>query len=76
MAGSLRYRVRLRSLDDTADLFTATSVADGTHPYIKTAPRADGQEVDPLTGRVTQGMTVVQIIDWWGGGDVCTPGQV
>lgn len=64
--GTLRYRVRLRSLDDTEDLFVATSVRNGTHPYIKTAPRSDGQEVDPITGRVTQGATTIEIIDWWG----------
>lgn len=66
MPGTLRYRVRLRNLADTEDLWTACSVRNGTHPYIKSAPRADGQEVDPVTGRVTQGMTTVEIIDWWG----------
>lgn len=68
MPGTLRYRIRLRNLNDDADLFLATSVRDGTHPYIKSAPRQDGQQVDPLTGKVTLGITVVEIIDWWGGG--------
>ncbi|MDH5316219.1 MAG: hypothetical protein OEW44_07040 [Gemmatimonadota bacterium] len=71
MPGILRYRVRLRDLNDTTDLFRATSVRDGVHPYIKAAPRQDGQSVDPMTGRVTQGMTVVEIIDWWGSDTVC-----
>jgi hypothetical protein len=61
-----RYRVRLRNLADSANLFEATSVRNGTHPYLKRAPQADGQEVDPVTGRVTQGITTVEIIDWWG----------
>jgi hypothetical protein len=64
--GTLRYRARLRSLDDTEDLFVACSVLDGMNPYIKSAPRSDGQEVDPVTGRVTQGVTTLEIIDWWG----------
>ena len=67
--GTLRYRVRLRNLADTEDLWVATSVRNGTHPYIKSAPRSDGQEVDPITGRVTQGATTIEIIDWWG--DLC-----
>jgi hypothetical protein len=66
MPGTLRYRVRLRNLADDADLFVATSVRRGTNPYIKSAPHQDGQEVDPVTGRVTQGMTTIEIIDWWG----------
>lgn len=66
MPGTLRYRVRLRTLDDSADLFVATSVRDGTHPYLKSAPRFDGQEVNPLTGQVTIGTATVEIIDWWG----------
>ena len=61
-----RYRVRLRNLADSGNLFEATSVRGGTHPYLKGAPQQDGQEVDPVTGRVTQGITTVDIIDWWG----------
>lgn len=66
MADTIRYRVRMRDLGDATDLFTASSVRNTTHPYIKSAPRQDGQEVDPVTGRVTLGVTTIEVIDWWG----------
>jgi hypothetical protein len=62
----LRYRFRLRDLGDTADLIYATSVRDGLHPFVESPPQADGQEMDPVTGHMTQGATTIRVIDWWG----------
>jgi len=63
---ALLSRFRLRNKADDDDLIVATSVRDGIHPYIEAFPDGDGQEVDPLTGKVTVGSYRLRVIDWWG----------
>lgn len=65
----LEYRLRIRDAstamnpDGTADALTLTSVAGGTNPYITGPPSGDGQEVDPMSGRLREGAYVVRAID-------------
>lgn len=57
-------RLRIRNAADDADLLVVTSEAGGTNPYIEDREvSADGQSVDPLTGKVTVGDYVIPIID-------------
>ncbi len=61
--GTLHYRFRIRTATDEADLFVATSLADGDNPLIAEAPSGDGSTLDPLTGKVTVGAYTVKVID-------------
>jgi hypothetical protein len=41
--GTRHYRLRIRTPDNSADLFIATSTRDGINPFIKEAPTATGR---------------------------------
>jgi hypothetical protein len=41
--GTLHYRLRIRTPDNSADLFIATSTRDGINPFIAEAPDGDGR---------------------------------
>src|SRR5574338_1121439 len=62
-SGTLHYRFRIRTGTDEADLFSATSVASQTNPYIAEPPSGDGSTLDPLTGKVSVGAYTVRVID-------------
>lgn len=38
-SGTLHYKLRVRTADDSADLFVVTSLRDGPNPYILEAPQ-------------------------------------
>jgi len=59
----LEYRLRVRDGDDTADLFTITSIRGGDNPYIAEPPEGDGESLDPLTGKVEVGSYTIRVID-------------
>jgi hypothetical protein len=63
MSTPLEYRLRVRNGDDTADLFTITSIRDGENPYIAEPPDGDGESLDPLTGKVEVGSYTIRVID-------------
>jgi hypothetical protein len=47
----------------SAEHWFVTSQRGGTRPYIESPPRVDGQEVDLITGKVTDGMARVRVLD-------------
>jgi hypothetical protein len=60
---TLHYRLRIRTADDSADLFAVSSVPSDRYPYIAEEPDGDGSTLDPVEGRVTVGAYTVQVVD-------------
>lgn len=69
MSTSIAYRLRIRNAstvlnpNGTADDLVVTSVRGGTNPYIESEPSGDGQEIDPLTGKLRTGTYNVNVMD-------------
>jgi hypothetical protein len=61
--GTLHYQLVIRNADDTGDLLSVSSLRDGVNPYIASPPSGDGEEVEPLSGKVTVGAYTVEVID-------------
>src|SRR5438270_11268404 len=59
----LKYRLRIRTADDTADLLVITTDRAGTNPYLQGAPKGDGASVDPITGKALAGAWTVNVVD-------------
>jgi hypothetical protein len=47
----------------SAEHWFVTSQRGGTRPFIESPPRIDGQEVDLITGKVTDGLARIRVID-------------
>jgi len=62
--GTLDYRLRIRTADDSADLVTySTITADGVYCAIKGAPTGDGQSLQPITGETQISSYDVDVVD-------------
>jgi hypothetical protein len=63
MSTKIQYQFRIRTADDSADLFVASSNPSGTNPYIAEPPEGDGESLDPMSGKVEVGAYTIRIID-------------
>jgi hypothetical protein len=64
--GTLHYRLRIRTADDSADALVLSSVPGDDHPYLaipEDGPSGDGQTIDPVTGESMVGAYMVPVID-------------
>jgi len=62
--GTLDYRLRIRTADDSADLVTYSTIpADGVYCAIKSAPTGDGQSLQPITGATQISSYDVDVVD-------------